>query len=120
MSESTGVVALSTREAHEWGCCGFPLPGVELGAFHIDPENRHVKTLCPRAPSFSEGSEEYQGEVCVRGRNIMMGYMANSRVSTEHAEDIRTKLAETIDNEGWLHSGDRGIITESGMVKILG
>merc|ERR1711907_693341 len=28
--------------------------------------------------------------------------------------------AETIDNEGWLHSGDKGMITEAGMVKITG
>merc|ERR1712060_978966 len=28
--------------------------------------------------------------------------------------------AETIDNEGWLHSGDKGMITEQGMAKITG
>merc|ERR1711907_205911 len=28
--------------------------------------------------------------------------------------------SETIDQEGWLHSGDKGMIAESGMVKITG
>merc|ERR1711981_1085849 len=30
------------------------------------------------------------------------------------------KNGETIDAEGWLHSGDKGMITEAGMVKITG
>merc|ERR1712048_1534688 len=37
-----------------------------------------------------------------------------------HVAQINKKTAETIDSEGWLHSGDKGMITESGMTKITG
>merc|ERR1711904_384828 len=33
---------------------------------------------------------------------------------------MKKKNAETIDAEGWLHSGDKGMITVKGMVKITG
>merc|ERR1719263_486232 len=60
------------------------------------------------------------GELCFRGRNIMMGYMANPDLGAAHVKEIEKKTAETIDKEGWLHSGDKGMITRTGMVKITG
>lgn len=60
------------------------------------------------------------GELCFRGRNIMMGYLANPDLGDEHVKDIEKKTAETIDDEGWLHSGDKGMVTCDGMVKITG
>merc|ERR1719324_796057 len=50
----------------------------------------------------------------------MMGYMAQADLGPDHVADIKRKNAETIDAEGWLHSGDKGMITEQGMVKITG
>eukprot|EP00972_Heterocapsa_arctica_P112816 16433946-Heterocapsa_arctica.AAC.1 len=35
-------------------------------------------------------------------------------------QDMMKKNAEAIDAQGWLHSGDKGMITEAGMVKITG
>merc|ERR1711896_93177 len=37
-----------------------------------------------------------------------------------HVKEIQKKTAETIDADGWLHSGDKGMITTQGMVKITG
>merc|ERR1712204_56264 len=75
---------------------------------------------CPPAPLLTETDEKYQGEICFRGRNIMMGYLACKDLGEAHVAEINKKTAETIDNEGWLHSGDKGMRTELGMIKITG
>ncbi|MBS3916310.1 MAG: long-chain fatty acid--CoA ligase [Sulfuritalea sp.] len=47
------------------------------------------------------------GELLVRGENIFMGYLNQPE-----------KTAETIDAEGWLHSGDVGSVDADGFFKI--
>lgn len=47
------------------------------------------------------------GEVLMRGRHVFKGYFKN---------EAATK--ETIDQDGWLHSGDVGIIDKKGFLKI--
>merc|ERR1719355_554036 len=49
-----------------------------------------------------------------------MGYMANPDLGPDHLKEIEKKTAETIDADGWLHSGDKGLITCNCMVKITG
>merc|ERR1719261_817029 len=49
-----------------------------------------------------------------------MGYMANPDLGEKHVAEIEKQTADTIDRDGWLHSGDKGMITENGMVKITG
>jgi long-chain acyl-CoA synthetase len=44
------------------------------------------------------------GEICLRGKNIMMGYWKNPK-----------QTAETLRN-GWLHTGDFGVTDEEGFV----
>jgi long-chain acyl-CoA synthetase len=48
------------------------------------------------------------GELLVRGPMVMKGYRRDSK-----------KTAETIDSEGWLHTGDIGSIDDDGYVKIV-
>ncbi|MDJ0978954.1 MAG: AMP-binding protein [Erythrobacter sp.] len=50
-----------------------------------------------------------QGEICMRGFNMMAGYNDNPKAT-----------AETIDEEGWLHTGDLGSMDARGYVKITG
>ena len=49
------------------------------------------------------------GEVCSRGYGVMQGYWGDAE-----------RTADTIDSEGWLHSGDLGEMDEDGFVKITG
>lgn len=48
------------------------------------------------------------GEVCCRGGHVFQGYLNDPE-----------KTAETIDDEGWLHSGDIGEIDEDGYLRIV-
>ncbi len=48
-----------------------------------------------------------QGEVLLRGPNVMLGYL-----------DDPENTAKTIDSAGWLHTGDVGVLDERGYLKI--
>merc|ERR1719384_1213938 len=41
-------------------------------------------------------------------------------MGADHVAEIEKKTASTIDSEGWLHSGDKGLKTQQGMFKITG
>mmetsp|Transcript_93714 Transcript_93714/g.244540 ORF Transcript_93714/g.244540 Transcript_93714/m.244540 type:complete len:748 (+) Transcript_93714:63-2306(+) len=120
MSECTGACTMSTDEVHQWGSCGAEVPGIEVRAFKVDEKDFNTKTEMERAGALTDIDEKYQGELCFRGRNIMMGYLASPDLGPAHVAEIQKKTAETIDNDGWLHSGDKGMITKKGMVKITG
>ena len=49
------------------------------------------------------------GEICFRGYHVMRGYYGDAE-----------KTAETVDEAGWLHSGDLGTMDADGYVQITG
>ncbi|XP_017276053.1 long-chain-fatty-acid--CoA ligase ACSBG2 isoform X1 [Kryptolebias marmoratus] len=53
--------------------------------------------------------EEGNGEICFWGRHIFMGYL-----------NMPDKTEESLDEEGWLHSGDLGKHDEKGFLFITG
>lgn len=120
MSECTGATTVSVPQYHQWGSCGFEMPGSEVKVFIVDEVDINKKTECPRSPSMDNLEEKYQGELCYRGRHIMMGYMAQPALGDAHVKEMEKKTAETIDKDGWLHSGDKGMITAAGFTKITG
>ncbi len=73
---------------------GYPLPHLEIKV--IDAERRVVPRGAP-------------GEICVRGFCVMREYF-----------DMPRQTAETIDQEGWLHTGDIGVLRPDGYVQITG
>ena len=50
-----------------------------------------------------------RGDICTRGYAVMKGYW-----------DDPDRTAETVDAEGWLHSGDLGVMDEEGYVQVVG
>ncbi|GAB5355514.1 hypothetical protein AAMO2058_000212000 [Amorphochlora amoebiformis] len=120
MSESTGGSTVSTNMCHQWGSCGFQMPGIQVKIFKVDEKDMNKKEECPLAEDINLPTEAEQGEICFRGRGVMMGYMANPEFGEEHMEQIKKKNEGAIDNEGWLHSGDKGAKSKLGMIKITG
>lgn len=49
------------------------------------------------------------GEIQVKGTNVMLGYYKNEKAT-----------AETIDNDGWMHTGDLGVIDRDNFIYIRG
>ena len=72
------------------GSTGKPLPGVEVKIEDVDPETAI-------------------GEICVRGPNVMIGYYNDEETT-----------AETISPEGWLATGDLGMLDQEGNLHIMG
>eukprot|EP00924_Labyrinthula_sp_SR-Ha-C_P015699 snap_masked-scaffold_4-processed-gene-7.45-mRNA-1 protein AED:0.25 eAED:0.25 QI:0/-1/0/1/-1/1/1/0/746 len=126
MSENCGGAMANTDAAVQWGTCGYGFPGTEVKVFKVDPDDFNKKTECPLVPRnmFLQGTahidEKYQGELCYRGRHIMIGYLANPALGEEHVETVRKQTASTVDDEGWLHTGDKGCISELNMIKVTG
>jgi len=105
MSECTGATTWSTDAHHVWGACGWAMPGTELSIRDVGT-NKEVPV----------GED---GEVCFRGRHIMLGYMANPDLGAAHVAEVQEKNKE-IDDQGWLHSGDKGRVDSNGMCRITG
>jgi long-chain-fatty-acid--CoA ligase ACSBG len=120
MSESCGCASFSTDDKFLWGSCGFPMPGTQVKIFRVDAEDKSKKTECPKAKDVFQPTEEEQGEICYRGRHVMMGYLANPALGDEHVKQAEQQTRDTIDEEGWLHSGDMGVFGENGMIRITG
>ena len=95
LTESCGFATLTSRDdspqvvAHS---CGRAMPGVELRI--VDEHDREV------VPGTA-------GEVLIRGYNVMQGYFS---------DDAATR--EVVDTEGWLHTGDIGLLDEAGCLRI--
>ncbi|MBC3491750.1 fatty acid CoA ligase family protein [Pseudomonas taiwanensis] len=49
------------------------------------------------------------GELCTRGYSVMLGYWNNPKAT-----------AESIDAEGWMHTGDLAVMDEQGYMRIVG
>jgi fatty-acyl-CoA synthase len=73
----------------------------------IEYPNVEVKIFNPATGA--ECGINQPGEICCRGYNVMKGYYNNPEAT-----------AQTIDKDGWLHSGDIAIKDEDGFYHITG
>jgi fatty-acyl-CoA synthase len=98
MSEIGVGAALSAIDSSEDQCVeasGYPAPGYEIKI--IDPETGREAAI--GAP----------GEILVRGYMVMQGYYRKPE-----------ETAKAIDAEGWMHSGDMGLIRADGHLRFMG
>ncbi|NDV12746.1 FadD3 family acyl-CoA ligase [Crenobacter caeni] len=95
LTESSGIATLTlpTDSAQTVATrCGKPLPGVEI---------RIADGTGAPLPAGEAG------EVWIRGFNVMAGYFGDAEAT-----------AQAIDADGWLHTGDVGVLDENGYLAI--
>lgn len=85
------------------GHVGGPTGAVEIALYDV-PEMGYLHTDTAHRGMQCQG----RGEICVRGPNVYKGY---------YKDEEKTK--ETIDEEGWLHSGDIGLWRPDGSLQII-
>lgn len=95
MSESLAAVALGLKSIPKPQSVGIPFPGCYIGIF--SPDDKELP--------YGE-----EGEICISGPNVMLGYYNNIK---------ETNLALHIHEDGniWLHSGDLGTMDKDGFIK---
>ncbi|HLP71562.1 MAG TPA: AMP-binding protein [Bacteroidales bacterium] len=90
MTECGPLISYSSWDTTKLGASGKAVDTLEVTIDSPDPENT-------------------VGEIILRGDNVMQGYYKNEKAT-----------AEVIDENGWMHTGDLGIIDSDGNIYIKG
>ncbi|MGC3874272.1 AMP-binding protein [Halomonas sp. GXIMD04776] len=93
LTETSPIVSFNPPKAIQLGTIGKPVSGTS------------VKTIDGDGQSTPLGEP---GELCVKGPQVMKGYW-------QRPEDT----AKTIDEEGWLRTGDVAVLQEDGYIRIV-
>ncbi len=89
-TECAPIICYADYRDFKQGSCGKAVIHNEIRINSVDPQN-------------------IPGEILVRGLNVMLGYYKNEEATRE-----------TIDKDGWYHTGDLGVMDEEGNVFIKG
>lgn len=90
MTECGPIICYEDWKRFKLGSCGKAAPRMEVRIDSPDPQN-------------------IVGEILTRGDNVMLGYYKNPEAT-----------AQILDADGWLHTGDLGVMDEEGNVTIKG
>lgn len=93
MTESAAAVTYNHYYQHKIGSVGTTVPGIEVQI------RDHQGNQVPRGQ---------EGEICIRGRNVMKGYMKNP-----------TETRNAFWENGWFRSGDIGLVDETDYLFIV-
>ena len=91
MTETSPVTHVSPLERNKPGTVGVLLPNTEARIIDLDT-----------------AQDAERGELCMRGPQIMKGYLNN-----------QTATDAMIDRDGWLHSGDIAIVDDEGYFTVV-
>lgn len=75
---------------------------------HVGPPLPCCSIKLVDVPEMQYYASDNKGEICIRGYNVFKGYFKDPE-----------KTKETIDEEGWLHTGDIGMWLPNGTLKIV-
>jgi long-chain acyl-CoA synthetase len=109
----SGSAPLSREMAEFFHACGililegYGLTESSAASFVNLPANFAFGSVGPALPGVECQIAQGNGEILMRGRGIMRGY-----------HNLPEQTAETIDPEGWLHTGDVGEFDAAGRLKI--
>jgi long-chain acyl-CoA synthetase len=87
--------------------CGPLISYASWNTTKLGASGRAVDTL--EVTIDSPDPEKIVGEIILRGENVLTGYYKNDKATKE-----------MIDNKGWMHTGDLGIIDKEGNIFIKG
>lgn len=90
MTECAPLICYEDWKKFKAGSCGKAVANMEVKVLSADPAN-------------------IPGEIICRGDNVMLGYYKNEEATKE-----------VLDADGWMHTGDLGVIDENGYVTIKG
>mmetsp|Transcript_8270 Transcript_8270/g.17982 ORF Transcript_8270/g.17982 Transcript_8270/m.17982 type:complete len:749 (-) Transcript_8270:100-2346(-) len=110
LTESCGATTIQHPHDVSIGIAGSVLPCVEI-ALHSEPDitdSNGKPYLCTDAMHADGTDCEGRGEVWIRGNNITSGYYKMPKVT-----------AEEFDKDGWFHTGDIGMMSLAGQLKIV-
>ncbi len=95
LTEGSGAICLSPEDAFADGIIGVPFPDMDFKIVKND--------------TFKELPVGEEGEICVSGPLVMMGYLSDE---AETAQALRVHD----DGKLWLHTGDIGLLGEDGLI----
>ena len=95
MTECLAAISLSYDKCSKSGSVGIPFPG------------NYFKVVKPGTQEEVSSSED--GEICVSGPTVMIGYLENEKETNE-------VLQMHSDGRIWLHTGDLGCIDKDGII----
>ncbi len=93
LTEASPVISSNTPNFHKMGSSGKVVPRLDLKICGDDGQERPIGE---------------QGEIVVRGENVMVGYWKNEEATAEVLKD------------GWLYTGDLGYLDKDGYLYVLG